>query len=282
MVSAGEDTDSLILVNDSLRQCGIVLGAVHKPRLAIPILHVIVRVGGASLPRIIASIGSLLRSSCHDFVVDLADYDWADEDVLRGWLGNDSRFRLAKDEDGFAKPLGRYTLVIGAGTVLGTHSVAGFLDAIEQSGADVLRALVEGQRTAPELWVSERLTRLRQQGDPERLARHSRGERWMSGESLGMHDSLKQRPKQWLVKGTAGVPEVRLVIRDLNDAATRLDYEVQLRELHAKLRRAQIAARRDNGGLTLVQISRRAAAVFRLGPKYVAVKLRQRLPHKQG
>ena len=272
---ASEVTADNSVIVDSLVELGIVLGEGHAPRTGQPLLHVIVRVGDANRHQLLATIGSLLRSSCQDFVVSATEGNWNGDPMLRDWIRHDSRF----SPDSFEKsagPASRYTMVLGAGTVLGTHSIAGLLEGLVVTGASVIRVLVDSQRTAPEIWKASELAAFQVQGDPEELARRNRAERWMSGDSLGIHDCAKPKPRQYQIKGAAGVPELRLVVRDLNDSRTREDYEAQIRSLQSKLRRAQIERRRAEGSVRYLPLLSRARSVVRRGPKYMLRKLRER------
>ena len=169
-----------------------------------------------------------------------------------------------------------YTLVISAGTALGLHSLEAMIDTLQQTEATVLRALVDGQAGALELWHTATLRELREAGDPEKSARSAGGERWVSGSALGLHDFRRPKPKLHLRKGAAATLELNIVVRDLADRGTRVDYEQQIRHLESRLKKSEIERRRLEQGLAPNRGISRAQAIARKGPAYILGRLKAR------
>ena len=150
------------------------------------------------------------------------------------------------------------------------------IDTLRQTQALVLRALVDGQSGAMELWQTATLRELSETGDPEKSARSAGGERWVSGSALGLHDFRRPKPKLHLRKGAAATLDLNIVVRDLADAATRLDYEQKIRHLEARLKKSEIERRRLEQGMAPNRGLSRARAIARKGPAYIFGQLKSR------
>lgn len=264
-------------IEEELRNAGYVLKTLHMPRRETPLVRILVRAAKATDLEIAGTVASLLGSACQDFAVDIIveRNGTRPRPRLREWLGTDPRFTFAA-ADGPAIADSVYTLVISAGTALGLHSLEAMIDSLQQSQAQVLRALVDGQAGALELWRTETLRQLRASGDPETSARTAGGERWVSGNALGVHDFRRPKPKLHLRKGAAATLDLNIVVRDLADHATRVDYEQQIRHLEARLKKSEIERRRLEQGLAPNRGISRARAIARKGPAYILGRLKAR------
>lgn len=261
-------------IEEELRTAGYVLKDLHMPRGETPLVRVLVRAAKATDLEIAGTVASLLGSACQDFAADILVERNGTRHRLQQWLGSDPRFSFAPDGQDIADSV--YTLVISAGTALGTHSLEAMIDSLRQTQALVLRALVDGQAGALELWRTDTLRQLRESGDPEQSARSAGGERWVSGNSLGLHDFRLPRPKLHLRKGAAATLDLNIVVRDLADHATRVDYEQQIRQLESRLKKSEIERRRLEQGLAPNRGISRARAIARKGPAYILGRLKAR------
>ena len=173
-------------------------------------------------------------------------------------------------------PTPAITLVLGAGTALGLHSLEAMIESVRQTEAQLLRALVDGRPGAVEFWETGTLRRLSKAGDPEKAARKAGGERWVSGNALGLHDFRRPKPKLHLRKGAAATLDLNIVVRDLSNSSTRRDYEQQIRQLEARLKKSETERRRLEQGLAPNRGLSRARAIARKGPAYILVRLKAR------
>lgn len=261
-------------IEAELRDAGFTLKALHTPRRETPLVRILVRAAKARDLEIAGTVASLLGSACQDFAVDIL-VENGSRPKLEEWLATDSRFSfLRTDEQDIAEAV--YTLVVSAGTVLGLHSLEAMIDSLRQTQALVLRSLVDGQPGAVELWQTATLRELRAAGDPERSARSAGGERWVSGNALGLHDFRRPKPKLHLRKGAAATLELNIVVRDLADRDTRLDYEQRIRQLEARLKKSEVERRRLEQGLAPNRGISRARAIARKGPAYILGRLKAR------
>lgn len=262
-------------IEEELRNAGFVLKTVHMPRRETPLVRILVRAANATDLEIAGTVASLLGSACQDFAVDILVERNRSRHRLQEWLGTDPRFSFAAT-DGPDIADSVYTLVISAGTALGLHSLEAMVDSLQQTQAMVLRALVDGQAGALELWRTGTLRELRESGDPERSARTAGGERWVSGSALGLHDFRRPKPKLHLRKGAAATLDLNIVVRDLADHATRVDYEQQIRHLESRLKKSEMERRRLELGLAPNRGISRARAIARKGPAYILGRLKAR------
>lgn len=261
-------------IEDELRLAGFDLKALHTPRRGTPLVRILVRAAKAADLEIAGTVASLFGSACQDFAVDILVEDGR-RPRLEGWLATDSRFSFVRT-DGQQVAEATYTLVLWAGTALGAHSLEAMIDSLQQTHALVLRALVDGQQGAVELWQTATLRTLAATGDPEKSARTAGGERWASGSALGLYDYRRPKPKLHLRKGAAATLDLNIVVRDLADSATRLDYEQQIRQLEARLKRSAVECRRLEQGIAPNRGLSRVRAVARKGPAYVLNRLKSR------
>jgi hypothetical protein len=262
-------------LEEELRRAGIELKTHHTPRGETPLIRIIIPAGKASELEIAGTIASLFRSACQDFAVDIVQERKGGLGRLEEWLATDERFSFL--------PAGKkhirdatFTLVLGAGTALGGHSLEAMIDSIRVSEAMVLRALVDGQPGAIELWRTAALRSVADAGDPEKAARRAGGERWVSGNALGLHHFRRPQPKPHLRKGAAGALDLNIVVRDLRDRSTRLDYEQRIRQLEFRLKKSETERRRLEQGLKPNRGLSLAQAVARKGPAYFLVRLKAR------
>ena len=261
-------------IEAELRDAGFALKALHTPRQETPLVRILIRAPKATDLEIAGTVASLLGSACQDFAVDIL-VENGSRPKLAEWLATDTRFSfLRTDEQHIAEAA--YTLVVSAGTVLGPHSLEAMIDSLRQTQALVLRALVDGQPGAIELWQTATLRELRAAGDPERSARSAGGERWVSGSALGLHDFRRPKPKLHLRKGAAATLDLNIVVRDLADSGTRLDYEQRIRQLEARLKKSEVERRRLEQGLAPNRGISRAQAIARKGPAYILGRLKAR------
>jgi len=219
-------------IEEELRNAGFALKALHTPRGETPLVRILIRAAKATDLEIAGTVASLFGSACQDFAVDVLVQDGS-RPKLEEWLATDRRFSFLRT-DGQHIAEADYTLVLSAGTALGLHSLEAMIDSLRQTQALVLRALVDGQPGGIELWQTATLRELREAGDPEKSARSAGGERWVSGSALGLHDFRRPKPKLHLRKGAAATLDLNIVVRDLADSATRLDYEQRIRQLEAQ------------------------------------------------
>lgn len=269
-------------IEDELRLAGVVLKPLHTPRRATPLLHILIRAGKATDLQVAGTIASLFRSACQDFSVDVVQEQHSHRPRLEEWLATDSRFAFVQAG---TRKLGNsaYTLVLNAGSALGTHSLEAMIDSLIESEATVLRALVDGQRGGIELWRTGDLRAHAEAGtDPEQAARRTGGERWISGNALGIHEFRRPKPKVHLRKGAAGAHDLTIVVRDLRDGSTRTDYEQQIRALEARLHKSEIERRRLEQGLKPNRGLARARAIARRGPAYILIQLKARTGRIRG
>ncbi len=263
-------------IEDELRLAGIAVKQLHTPRRATPLLHIMIRAGKAADLQVAATIASLFRSSCQDFAVDVVQEEHSHRPRLQEWLATDTRFSLVQADKNRVGD-GTYTLVLNAGTALGTHSLEAMIDSMAETGATVLRALVDGQSGAVEFWRTAELRTHAGAGiDPEKAARRAGTERWISGNALGLHEYRRPKPKLHLRKGAAGAHDLTIVVRDLQDRSTRVDYEQQIRALESRLQKSETERRRLEQGLAPNRGLARARAIARRGPAYILVRLKAR------
>jgi hypothetical protein len=268
-------------IEEELRLAGFALKALHKPRRKEPLLRVLIRTAKATDLEIAATVASLFGSACQDFVADILLERDEGRRKLANWLATDDRFSfITADTQEITEAT--FTLVLGAGTALGVHSLEAMVESLRQTEAMVLRALVDGQPGAIELWKTGTLRSLAEAGDPEKAARNAGGERWVSGSALGLHDFRRPKPKLHLRKGAAATLDLTIVVRDLADSATRLDYEQRIRELESRLKRSEVERRRLEQGLTPNRGLARAGAIASKGPKYILGRLKARAGKRSG
>ena len=261
-------------IEEELRHAGFALKALHTPRRETPLVRILIRAAKATDLEIAGTVASLFRSACQDFAVDILVQDGR-RPKLEEWLATDRRFSFVRT-DGQQITEASYTLVISAGTALSLHSLEAMIDSLRQTQALVLRALVDGQPGAIELWQTATLQALSETRDPEKAARSAGGERWVSGSALGLHDFRRPKPKLHLRKGAAATLDLNIVVRDLADRATRLDYEQRIRQLEARLKKSEAERRRLEQGLAPNRGISRARAIARKGPAYILGRLKAR------
>jgi hypothetical protein len=271
----GRDSHSVSApIEEELRQAGFALKTLHMPRRETPLVRILIRAGKATDLEIAGTVASLFGSACQDFAVGILVQDGG-RPKLEEWLATDRRFSFVRT-DGQQIAEASYTLVISAGTALGLHSLEAMIDSLRQTQALVLRSLVDGQPGAIELWQTATLQALAENGDPEKSARSAGGERWVSGSALGLHDFRRPKPKLHLRKGAAATLDLNIVVRDLADRATRLDYEQRVRQLEARLKKSEVERRRLEQGLAPNRGLARARAIARKGPAYILWRLKAR------
>lgn len=263
-------------IEGQLALAGITPKPVHRPRTAVPLVGILIKADQASDLAVAGTILSLFRSACQDFSATVLCGKRNAGTNLRAWLAEDSRFGFSDAGDDGIGP-SPYTLVLNAGVALGAHSLEAMIDAINEAGATVLRALVDGRSGAIEMWQTGLLRSCQALGDPELAARQRGGERWLSGSSLGLHDYEQPKPRLHLRKGVAGTLDLNIVIRDLHDPATRLDYEQRIRGLESRLKKSEVERRRLEQGLAPSRGLSRARAIARKGPGYVIARLKDRV-----
>lgn len=263
-----------------MRVAGFAIKTLHKPRRETPLVRVLIRAAEATDLEIAGTVASLLGSACQDFAVDIVDHQ-GNRKKLAAWLASDGRFSFVPaDRKGIADAT--FTLVTGAGTALGVHSLEAMIDTLEQTHAVVLRALVDGQTRGIELWKTTALRSLMETGDPETSARRAGGERWVSGSALGLHDFRRPKPKLHLRKGVASTLDLNIVVRDLADRSTRLDYEQRIRQLELRLKRSEVERRRLEQGLAPNRGLTRARSIASKGPAYIIGRLKAHTTRRPG
>lgn len=265
-------------MEEQLRSAGMEPKPFHAPRRGTPLLKIIIRSETAPDLAVAGTIVSLFKSACQDFSVVVVHGKKDARRRLKEWLATDSRFSFTDAEE---KEIGdsTYTLVVNAGVALGAHSLEAMMESLAVTGATVLRALVDGQGGTIELWQTDKLRASAASGDAEQSARRAGGERWLSGSSLGLHDYQLPQPKLHLRKGAAGTLDLNIIIRDLRDPATRLDYEQRIRQLESRLKKSEIERRRLEQGLSPSRGLSRMRAVASRGPAYVVARLKDRVGH---
>jgi hypothetical protein len=268
-------------IEEELRLAGFTLKALHTPRRETPLVRILIRAAEATDLEIAATIASLLGSACQDFAVDILLEQEGGRKKLEDWVATDSRFSfIAADQQVVTEA--DFTLVLGAGTALGVHSLEAMIDSLRHTEAMVLRGLVDGQPGAIELWQTATLRTLTETGDPEKSARSAGGERWVSGSAVGLYDFRLPKPKLHLRKGAAATLDLNVVVRDLADRATRLDYEQRIRQLEFRLKKSEVERRRLEQGLAPNRGLSRARAVARKGPAYILGRLKARAGRQPG
>ncbi|MGM0929179.1 MAG: hypothetical protein ACQEXN_05665 [Actinomycetota bacterium] len=222
------------------------------------------------------TIASIFSGSVQRSFLQVLMPNSADSVLLEQWLASESDVHFVRSvKDVVAGD--QYLLVCPAGVVLGTYSIEAAVEAANETGASLLRALVDGASGTLELWKSAALGSPVSLTGAEQAIRNQGGERWISGASLGAHACYRPAPKQFLRKGRAGTFDVHVVVKDLKDPATRLDYEHQVRRLEAELARVKRhqwqAATRDASPGT----ARTPLHALRKGPRYLASRAAARL-----
>lgn len=263
-------------VTADLAAIGIQLKAVHGPRTASGLVSVVIPAGSAAELDVAATAASLLASACQDFTAAIVGVPETGMAGTRAWLGSDARFSW---QPGPRTGLhdANYTLVLPAGTRLGTFSIEALVDAAQATGAQLIRALVDGRTDSVEFWDSAVLNKANTGGDPEKSVRAAGGERWVSGSSVGVHDFRQPAPRLHLRKGAAGRHDLTVLVRDATDAAVRADYEQRIRQLEAKVSRAEADSRRLEAGTSRQRGAARLAAVARRGPGYITSRAKAML-----
>jgi hypothetical protein len=260
-------------VPEGLANLGIHLKSVHGPRSSSPLVSIVLLADDSTELEVAATAASLLTSACQDFTVSIVGAPEKATSRTRRWLSPDSRFAWVPAPGGIQRA-GRFTFVLHAGTRVGTYSLEALVDAHESTGAALVRVLVGSRNSSAEFWDTAVLMELRGSGDPERAVRASGGERWVSGNSLGLHDYRQPAPRMHLRKGSAGRHDLTILVRDAADSSVRQDYEHRIRELESKLERSETARRRMEAGLPQLQGAGRLAIVARRGPGYVLRRAR--------
>jgi hypothetical protein len=273
--SIGPIADSSVTpsITAELRSVGVELREHHGPRTGQPLVQVLVRGGQATELEIGATVGTLLKSGCQDFHVTIMST--ASHPRLEAWLADDRRFAFVEGKNDVLLP-STYTLVIPAGVALGVHSLEATIEALRETRCLVLRALVDGRSDAIELWQTPVLRSYAAQGDPEKLARRAGGERWVSGNGLGLHDYRQPKPKLHLRRGAAAALDLNILVRDLTDRSVRGDYEQRILQLESRLRKSEVERRRLEQGLAPNRGLARVRAAARKGPVYLLARLRAR------
>lgn len=261
-------------VEEELRNAGFALKDLHTPWRQTPLAKILIRAAKATDLEVAATVASLFGSACQDFAVDILA-PAGSRPRLQEWLATDRRFSFIGIEEQHLSEAG-FTLVLTAGTAVGPHSLEAMIESLQQTRALVLRALVDGQPGAVELWQTNTLRELSAAGDPEKSARRAGGERWVSGSALGLHDFRRPKPKLYLRRGAAATLDLNIVVRDLADSATRMDYEQRIRDLEARLKKSEVERRRLEQGLAPNRGISRARAIARKGPAYILVRLKAR------
>lgn len=261
-------------IEEELHQAGFAVKSLHAPRRGTPLVRILIRSSRATDLEVAGTVASLFGSATQDFAVDILA-EPGSRPKLEEWLATDDRFSFVGTGTKVIADAG-FTLVLGAGTALGLHSLEAMIESMRQTEAQVLRALVDGQPGAVEFWETGTLRRLSEAGDPEKAARKAGGERWVSGNALGLHDFRRPKPKLHLRKGAAASLDLNIVVRDLSNSSTRRDYEQQIRQLEARLKKSEIERRRLEQGLAPNRGLSRARAIARKGPAYILVRLKAR------
>lgn len=263
-------------LEEELAEIGIVPKLVHLPRRQKPLVRILVRTENDSNDVDIAgTVAAILKSGCQDFTVEVVA-GGHDLSRLESWLATDARFSVLPGPTS-PGPGSYFTLVVLAGVALGTHSVEALVDAALTTDATVLRALVDGHRGAVEFWQTDRLVALSALGDPEKAARTAGGERWVSGNSLGLHHCRRPKPKMYLRQGAAATHDLNILVRDVGDRATRRDYEAQIRYLENRLNASLIARRKLEQGVVPPRGASRVLAVALRGRGYLLARIKLRL-----
>lgn len=260
-------------IRDELRSVGIELREHHGPRTGQPLVQVLVRDGKSTELEIVATVGTLLKSGCQDFHVTILSA--AARPRLEVWLADDTRFAFAEGKNDVLHP-SAYTLVVPAGVALGVHSLEAAIEAVRETQCLVLRALVDGRSDAIELWQTPALRSYAAQGDPEKLARRAGGERWVSGNGLGLHDYRQPKPKLHLRRGAAAALDLNILVQDLADRSVRGDYEQRILQLESRLRKSEVDRRQLEQGLAPHRGLARVRAAARKGPAYLLARLKAR------
>ncbi|MCU1515509.1 MAG: hypothetical protein JWQ75_230 [Pseudarthrobacter sp.] len=263
-------------LQEDLAAAGIELKPVHRPRTGTPLFRIVVPAGSATDVAVAATAASLLSSACQDFVVDIIGLAGAGTSRVGEWLSSDGRFRHAASLPA-TDWTSEFILVLPAGTRLGTFSLEALADAKVATGASLLRALVDGQRGAVELWDTKVLAGLDPSQDPEQAVRSAGNERWISGSSVGLHDYRQPAPKMHLRKGAAGRHDLTIIVRDATDPSTRADYEQRIRRLEAKLLKSDVERRRLEAGIAPKHGLGRVRAAAKRGPGYLVARARTAL-----
>lgn len=263
-------------ISEALANLGIELKVVDGPRAKFPLVRVTIPATSCTKEEALASVVSLLSSSCQDYTVDIVDAPETVKQAMKDWLKDDLRFRwIAVRRNSL--PSERFALVLLPGSCLGVWSLEALIEAQVSTGASVIRALVNGIRGASELWESSVLGKFFAQGDPERFARELGTERWISGSSLGMHGYRHPAPSMHLRKGAAGRHELVLVIRDATVPAVRADYEERIRILERRLANTQTEVRKLEAGQKSNMGIYRIRAIVSRGPRYALRKIALKL-----
>ena len=222
------------------------------------------------------TIGSILSGSVQRSFLQILMPNSADSVLLEQWLASEADVHFIRSlEDVVVGD--QYLLVCPAGVVLGTYSIEAAVEAADETGAGLLRAIVDGAPGTLELWKAAALGSPISLTAAEQAIRNQGGERWVSGARLGAHAFHRPAPKQFLRKGKAGTFDLHVVVKDLKDPATRFDYEHQVRRLEAELARVkrhqwQAATRDASPGS-----ARRPLVALRKGPRYLASRAAARL-----
>lgn len=268
-------------IPEDLAALGIHLKPVHGPRAVTSLISVVIPADSAPEIEVVATAASLLASACQDFTVDIVGASESATSRARAWLSPDARFHWMPDSGGMPMA-SRFTLVLHAGTRIGTFSLEALVDVALSTGAALVRVLVDGRTSAAEFWVTSVLAEHRASGDPERAVRAGGSERWISSSSVGLHDYLRPAPRLHLRKGSAGRHELTIVVRDAADPDVRADYEDRIRHLEARLVRSEAARRRLEAGLLPERGVARLAAAARRGPGYVTARAATILGRRRG
>ncbi|NKX55361.1 hypothetical protein [Arthrobacter mobilis] len=228
------------------------------------------------------SISSILTGSTQRNPLQVLIPDSEDSVLLEQWLAFEPDVRFVRTVD--EAVLGaQYLLVCPAGVVFGSHSVQAAVEAAQESGARLLRAVVDGVSGSLELWDTAGLGSAADLSAAEQGIRDDGGERWVSGASLGAYAAGRPAPKMFLRKGAAGRFDVHVVVKDLKDPAARRDYEQQIRQLESELARAkrhwwqEASSAAPAGGTARRPFGSVPLRAVRKGPRYLAARTALRL-----
>ena len=258
-------------------EAGLPCADIWQPRQSSNgVLTILVDARSADARTTALTIASIFSGSVQRSPLQILMPVSADSAMLEEWLASEHSVRFIRGLEEVAAG-DQFLLVCPAGIKLGTYSVEAALEAAEETGADLLRVVVDGASGTLELWKAAALEAHSSLNGAERAIRNLNGERWVSGASLGAHALGRPAPKQFLRKGKAGKFDLHVVVKDLKDPATRLDYEHQVRRLEAELARVkrhqwQNATRGTSPAAAFLPFH-----ALRKGPRYFASRAAARL-----
>lgn len=186
-----------------------------------------------SVEDVVATIVSLLKSSCQDFEALLEDNVVGTDARIWQWLGGDARFSIIESK-GLEGNGSQSTMILPSGVILTPYAMEALYQALALPLVRVVRVAVSNVPSGVEFWSTDFLYRTGPR-KAESAARASGGERWINGEALGIHAIGDSPPRVFFRRGAADRHIVEVMLfdakRELNMTAVNEELVALRREI---------------------------------------------------